>query len=89
MERSSRFLQGIFGEGRVSYSTKEEREREEFKKEGLHPAQVPDVPDAVEVGDVVLFVHVLVAVLYISKTSSFMASVTDLLFGYHQVCHVS
>ena len=59
MERSFRFLQGIFGEGRVSYSTEEEREREEFKKEGLRPTRVPDVPDAVGVGDVVLFVHVL------------------------------
>ena len=62
MERSFRFLQGIFEEG-VSYSMEEKREREEFEKEGLRLAQVlgilEAVPDAVEVGDVVLFVHVL------------------------------
>ena len=55
-----------------------EKKREEFKKEGLRPAQVPDVTDGVEDADVVLFVHVLVLVLHLSKASSFMSSVSRL-----------
>ena len=63
------------GRGGFIYS---DGEREETKKEGLRPVQVPDVPNGVEDEDVVLFVHVLVSVLHISKTSSFMSSVSRL-----------